>query len=684
MNRFTNPVRKEYHNSAISDFSDMNRPAFSGCARAYTIERQSWIADFLFKSIGNVAINKHVGALSFFSDYEIFKSEYGNISDLSANYTFLSEYERELLSIYSFELTTGQYHRIGQDSSESDVVEYFNKSRMYKFDEAHSQTSFEFVHEFTRLPSYYAMGYVFPIIDSGTNSHYRRYVFADHEQEMSTIQDYSDLLTTPLWKADINSYSNSVIEDEAEGAIDRIINTKLDVENPEFFYYDPHYGDAIYYNNSQHYSERKYSPYLLASTFYNLSWSKVPTTYGAYFFPEIIFNGALEPAKIIPLHTEGILSEDRCAVNNLCHNGEADDQSRIVYSACKNMTVYDSVSAGYKICILNPNDSSIISEGIDVETERNRRYAATVMTEPYFVTEPICGGKVCYYTFVGDSGAPVYFDHPMQFLYHPRIYLKIKATSDVISEIDRLLALNETNDDIIDTITITQTVASEEFPSSAEYINNFYDSAHDFLKRQDCGLDDLHGELKSERSYTVYTIPAIGNRALWYSDSKMKVSGIGFLCTHEVVAGGAYEEKQYVNIYCNNFKPTAAYAYADSDTDPEPVTNKTVELIDNDEFVRNIRAGERFKPMIKLVGINGYVKIMERDRKFEVTRSADGLTEVVYAVEFPYAPGSYTERSKMKFSSSDPYKPTFILYKKAHIAAGSSRVYGQSEPPPAI
>jgi hypothetical protein len=83
--------------------------------------------------------------------------------------------------------------------------------------------------------------------------------------------------------------------------------------------------------------------------------------------------------------------------------------------------------------------------------------------------------------------------------------------------------------------------------------------------------------------------------------------------------------------------------------------------------------------MIKIPGINGYIKILSRNQKFKVTKSKDGLSEVVYSVEFPYAPGSYLERARMQFDPLNPYKPTFILYKKSYIPAGSRRKFLTAE-----
>jgi len=662
MDRIINSKKNEYHSEIITGFSDTTRLMSSGVSRSYSFDKYSWIADFLFKHSSNVSTNKHTGYVSFFSDQEIFKNEYGNIDSLYSKYTFLSEYERVILSPYTFELSGKQYYKIGQQRSEIDLIEYINASVIQKYNHTNELSSYEFNHGFNRSPGYHTEGYVVSL----KNEYYRQFIWSIPGRSLTKIEDNLFSWTSIAgWEADLTATADQILIDHGDSEVDRIINCQVNVENPQFFYFTADHTFVVYYNESQHYQSGKYDPYLQALSIYDTSWSEIYTS-SVMFFPEIISGGILEPAKVIA--DISAVSECRIGVNSMCHANEADDQSRLIFSICRHMT---RMAGGYyAIRQYSTTGLELITDGIDVETERQRRYSSVVMTEPYFVTEPICGAKTCHYMFVDKNNVPVNFQSAYDFLENPQMYLKIKASNDIIDEIDRLLSTQEFNTDIINTIKLPLATYGGKLHSDASYLNNFVFGSDSFYKRQDCCLDDLHGLIGSDRTYTVYTMTPIGDLSSKYTDT-MKVSGLGYYCETSIESN-IVVNKEFLNIYLSNHTPSSPPRFNDSN--PVGPDNKTCPLMDYESFSSNINIDkyEKFRPMIKLPGINGYIKILSKNKNIPVTRNEDGKFEIVYNVEFPYAPGSYSERSLMQF---DSYKPTFILYKKSYIPAGDEASY---------
>jgi len=151
----------------------------------------------------------------------------------------------------------------------------------------------------------------------------------------------------------------------------------------------------------------------------------------------------------------------------------------------------------------------------------------------------------------------------------------------------------------------------------------------------------------------------------------MRVCGLGFENT-----GTSDNSKVKLNVYCTNYVPTAAPA-AGSTTS---VANEELELIsDIDEIFTEYKGPEIFKPMIKLSGMNGYIKIMRKNTSFDIIRTSDGKYQIVYDIEFPYCPGSCQVRENMNFThnpgdSPDSAYSGFVYKKKSYINAGSQEV----------
>lgn len=713
MKRFTNASQATYHHLAITEFSDVNHLISTGVAKGYSSNKYSWVGDLLFKHATNLSINPHIGRLGFVSDRNIMEQEYGNVEKLYTQYPFLSEYERPVLPKYYFELTTPQYFKIGQKLSEYDTVKYVNVSKFYDpddFDLTHDYeigTEYNINHGYYRTPAFYAQGYKLDMIGEDIQ-YYDKYLWT-HEWQ---IQDTAEIPTS--YKVDEHNFEIELLDylddlafNDAYGIvsgyptenISRIFDYKVHVDNPEFHYFHTDITEWVINHKKFNAGTNKNYPYIGFVQCFNEDWQfitphKPGTNYAPgnfKFYPEITQNGVMEPAKTIVNWGRQIIvsvgfSPDRlergtAVFNPGTHLGQADDQSRIVYNICKHMTEWDDGSGTFIVNKKDPNTVDVL-RGVDVDTERNRRCSAVVTTEPYFTVKPISNGQVVQVSFVDYRNIPIQFTTQDDFLGNPSMYLKIKAPLSVIVELDRYLNLAEKNTDIIDTLVIKNprsVAVNSFFHDSAEWYSDFRGDAPVLLNRQEFCLDDLigiiggiNGTIGDHREF--YIIP-FGSQSTKYSNNKMKVCGAGFVCKTTVDDAGNIQPttldsgNEYLHLYCTNYSHINAPEPGDSSFDP--IVNASKEIISSNSIVNKVRENEDFKPMIKWPGINGYIKILERNPHFKVSRAPDGDHEVIYNVEFPFCPGSFVERQSMNFNSDHPTRPVQILYKSDYINAGS-------------
>jgi hypothetical protein len=683
--RFVNTEKDITKNQTVVNFSDTTRFISSGLARGNTIECFSWIADYLFKQPDNTKINPHTCYISFFNDKEIMYEEFGNVQRLISNYSFFDNIIRQKFAPDTYELTRKQYSTISNKGGEFDLIEYLNISDQKKESYTSDNEIFNYNHDYWRAPIFIASGYRIHLDGSGKPD-FDRY-FWNYEWSIDSTVELKKAIVKikpfgsdvpPAEYTDITSLISTAFTEESS-FVKRIIDVKFNVADPKYFYFENLQEWICYYNDTLHYYEQSYSPYYGIVEFYDTAtetppindWININPHKGIshrqsnriMFFPNILRDGVLEPAKIISLWTGGNQS-GKMSFNNGVHLGQPDDQSRIVYNICRHM-------------INNFSDKFIISKkiddylygGIDVDTERNRRYSSVVMTEPYFITEPICGGEIVAYSFVDSNNKPIVLSSSKE-----NIFLKIKAQKNVINEIDNLLQIKEYNNDIIETLVINDPLLKTD--SFCNPDEKYYTNFRDFFNRQDDCCDDLIGTdtfkgIIGEGHHVVFTIPEIlpttttpePVRYSKYSDGTKKINGFGFVSKTIIDTNGTIiGTKNFLNVYCSNYTPVNI------------ISNVPVEFLSNPDFINNSYSNELFRPMIKLPGINGYIKIVEKNNHFKTTRSKDGKYEVVYNVEFPFCPGSYTERLNMNFTGDNQYKETVILKKLSYINAGSQEL----------
>jgi len=719
MLRLINAKRSTYHYDAISEFSDIHHLISTGVAKGFSINKYSWISDFLYKHAENISINRHIGYISFYSERNIFQQEYGNIERLHEQYPFLSEYNYSAFPKHYTELSTRQYFKVGQKFSEYDIIEYVNFSELYPLihstnpqqdpDYLRTRVNFNIRHNQYRSPVYYAIGYKLDMAkypEGEEYEYYDQYLWVNHKKispyngvykEYYLNEDDFDITLLPIFTDYYGDSDISSIIDPYTGKNDiiRMFDYKVNADNPEFYHFPTSVHNWVIHQRKIQSGSNKYYPYIgFVQCFVNQTadWQYI-TPYYEYatgpqhppakgyiqFYPEITQNGVLEPAKVLVNWGSSSSTGSRltrfgsATFHSGVHLGEADDQSRIVYNICKHMTKWDASIERFILLKKDPNLDDVLV-GLDLDTERNRRNSAVVMTEPYFTVKPIANGQVAKISFVNYKGEPRQHTSISDFLDDPAMYLKIKAPLTLIKELDRYLALEEVNTDIIDTLIIKNPRDNYGLFNSAPsvFYDNFGEDNESLLHRQDFCLDDLVGGKIGTGKHRKFYINSFGPRAEKYSDNEMKVSGMGFICRTIINQAGNIQSShnEYLHVYCNNHTFTNTPPPGDSDP-INAIPNEDIEILTDTSIVTRIQQYEKFRPMIKLPAVNGYIKILERNPHFKVKRSRDGEYEVIYNIEFPFCPGSVYERFVMNYNTDHPYLPTQILYKADYINAGS-------------
>jgi len=712
MIRLINSQRSTYHHTAITEFSDISSLIVTGVAKGYASNKYSWVSDFLSKHSGNLSINPHIGHVAFYSERDIFQQSYGNIERLHNHYPFLSDYNFSIFPKYYEELSTKQYFKVGQKFSEYDIVQYVNISELYTLtlrsldpDYHWNRVNFNIKHEYYRAPAFYTSGYkvdmeyeeepgykyfdrymwALPKSISPNRSVYKDYIVNEHGFDITLLPMFADYFGDSDIPDIIDPYTQPNL-------VKRLFDYKVLVDNPEYHYFHNDTNNWIINHKNLNAGSNKYYPYINFVQCFLEDWSFITPYYEYYsatppwppptpvpgyirFYPEITQNGVLEPGKTIvdwgnsrsggqPITRMGV-----CAINPGNHLGHPDDQSRIVYNICKHMTQWDGTRFVIHKEDFAENDVLI---GLDLDTERNRRNSAVVMTEPYFTVKPIANGQVAQISFVDYKRDSIQHESVDGFLTDPSMYLKIKAPLTFIKELDRYLVLEEVNTDIIDTLIIKNPRDNYGmFNSDPAFLyDNFGEDNETLLYRQEFCLDDLVEGRVGTGQHRKFYISAIGPRADKYSDDEMKVSGMGFVCKTIINQAGEIQSghNEYLHIYCNNHWFTNTPAHA---TVTPPLPNVDIEILTDTSIVTRIQQYEKFRPMIKLPGVNGYVKILGRNPHFKIQRVHDGEYEVIYNVEFPFCPGSAYERFAMNYNDEHPYLPSQVFYKADYINAGS-------------
>ena len=691
MLKLVNGKRIDYHSALIMGATKNDRAFFSGSAKAYTVkEKLTWSGDFLFKHRDNLATNPHTAYLSFFSDHDITVDEYGSIEGLHSAYPFFTTYEHSPLSPYSQELSDNQYAKLGQKSVECELVSLVNTSvRNGNVEEPpiyyHCPDTYPsgsvLAHRYRHQHhSAYASvnrvhGYAYPCFPSTP----------EDSTSFMWIKANDSSMGAPIWW---NSESKNRLVISSDLFYVDFLNDKQDISTNDLFmlselsthnlrvfnffvndnkkrrYFDKSNKWNIYLRNSSSFIASRYLNDVGVIELYDQYGVTIKPLTAPTFYPDITVDGVYEAAKCLidwgaqiawrPNDEYLRLEEGSAFINfGVCNEHESDDQSRLLFQTCKHMFMTDTIlGTAYELQMIV--GSSTIN-GIDLETERQRRNSAVVTTQPYHIVQPIGNSELVDYMFVDKDNNPV-----TPGFSKPDIFLRIKSSAALVKTLDDTLKLEEYNTDIINVFELEDPEAAADLAVDA---NAYFDFKNNFFSRQDNCLDD-YIEILTLLNHPRFFIDPIGSKAAQYS-TKMLVNGLGFTSIPNFDSSGNYDGtvRRVLRMYCSNFE------YTDG-------TIISKEFLST-SMTSTVEYGhERFHPIVKLPGINGYVKIIERARQFEPSRSTDGKYVTTYVVEFPYCPGSYSERFAMNFDNAgeDVYRKAFIQYKNGYLFAGSHAI----------
>ena len=634
MNIFVNSKKQNKYHNTIKEFSENNSFISSGTTHGYTSERYSWNADLRWKVSGNTITNPHSAYLSFYSMRESMLQTYGQVKSITDNYGFVWQTPKAILGSVTKELSDQQYNSISNKSDNFDFIEYLNANTTVKYSDIDYPLITPVIHNLGVALPYYQTGY-----------------------KVTTSGDYDVYVIPPWWhysasisnnRIDIHHVGQSFYSPNLNplirnkifgfgGIVEKIVNCKLDTKSTisQFSGID----QAVLYKEVNKNFNQPYEFFNIASISDN---SVGATSVISKFYPQVVRRGKLYLGKnTIDTSYLPVGSGYQYSYSGINSN-LPDDQSRLIFNISRGML--NSVSGGFQA-------------DVDIKLERNRRHSSVVTTEPYMCTEPMCNGEVVDYSFVNPTLTPfkaVTNTAPLA------IFLKIKAPMNFIKALDDELLKQEYNTDIIQTHVYNMGVISKLNTDTDIDGMGGGGPFMPFFDRQNNTLENIVNGTYKRFTINLAEVDYTDEATVWYNEGVGCVSGCGWQSTLNL--GGA--SASTLNMYISNCETDAANKQSinifQSDSDlTQPISKSRYEL---------------FRPMIKLPGMNGFVKIMKRSEGILVSRHSDGDYEVIYDVEFPYCPGSSDVRSAMDFTTT-PYKSTQILKKIAYINAGSQQLF---------
>lgn len=662
MMRFVNPQKASYHYSLINEFSEIDRFIASGSTKGFVRSRYAWFADFANKFTGNDTFNTHTAYVSFFSDYEIFVSEYANVEQITDQYPFLLTVADSILSDHDHEMSTKQYFRIANQRSAFDVIEFVNESKLliYDYNQSFTEDGIFHHHDFYYAPVIYETGYR---IDKGeltidTQAGFYLYAWASRYSSQINIKDYSFRIHPAEFGTDISGTIAGYITDAGTSNVKRLIDYKVIPTEIKWDYFESPEVTVHYPYDFKDGEPWTYRPYLG----FPMLYQKVNDTEFSEFghlgyssiYPQISLNHVIERQKIQFNRT---FDYGRGYFYSSGLSYERDDQSMIVFDVSR-YCVYDSGSYNYRFgqkMDWGLFSSGITIPGIDIDTQRNRRYSAIVMTEPYMTVRPIHNGQIIEYKFVTDSGGEL-----STFPSQKDLCMKIKAPRSFHRSLARKLNEREYNTDIMHVVSWAET---DPFSAISTTLAGEYGQfkGATYLQRQDFCVDDLINGIFGIGNHMVMKmdLSGYGVDSTKYTDGYAKVVGMGFYVKTEKV--GTFERR--LKLYCCNYTPPEVDN--PGDLGPQPNDSNIVTTTASDVLVEE---NELFRPMIKLPGLGGYIKIIRRSPRFKPTILNDGNEETIYEIEVPYCCGSYQTRLA---SNGVGYRKSQVVYADSYINAGS-------------
>ena len=290
---------------------------------------------------------------------------------------------------------------------------------------------------------------------------------------------------------------------------------------------------------------------------------------------------------------------------------------------------------------------------VDPEIERCRRYTLTVTTEPYQVFSALDQGNSVEITAVNSAGSQSQTPENNRFI-------RIRGNHSSLVAVDTELSKSRYNTDVIDTLTIVDTSYLAEGGSTLSWLDQQGLRVNAGIGDQIIGtryLFELTADFLGDSLYEAmrYRYPA----------GRILVIGAG------LVMHRATDAKPIaIKLYCAGVNPDEFYRYSItalvkstsySSTKPIPL------VLDSN--------GEKLGPVVKVPGLQGYVRLIRRLR--DISPQRQGFQDAgVYEVEIPYGFLS----GYAFWNSAAITTTTNVLTQTQYIKAGSWRRHVSLDP----
>ncbi len=658
--RFVNPKKEKYHNSLVSEFSESSRFIASGVTRGFARTRYAWFADFANKFEGNYTFNPHVAYASFFSNHDVFVSEYANVEQITNQYPFLLNISDKKLSSHDHEMTTKQYFRISNRNSAFDIIEFINESKLISADVSDNSANhvvFHY-HDFYYAPVLYETGYKIDKEDlSVAQDSFDLYIWSARYLSTTVIQDYGFRIYPAIVGSDITGTAKDYYDEGISNA-KRLIDYKVIPTETKWDFFESPEITAHYPYDFKDNEPWTYRPYIGFPILYEKNSETEIKESGPLgyttIYPQISFRDVIERQKV---QFNRSFNDGRGYFHSSGLSRELDDQSMLIFDIPRYFS-YDA--GGFDYYFGQKMDwgtfsSGITIQGVDIDTQRNRRYSAIVTTEPYMVARPIHNGRVIDYKFVDTDGEDL-----IAFPFKKDLCIKIKASRPFHRNLLREINKREFNTDIMHVVSWSET---DPFSNISSTLANEYCSfkGAGYMERQDFCLDDLVDGIFGIGNHFLHTIDLSGYGVDMskYTDAKARIVGMGYYV--KTSKDGTVERR--LKLYCCNYTPPEVAVAGD--LGPQPNEENEISTTATDVL---IETNEMFRPMMKLPGVGGYVKIVRRSPAHKPVILSNGDEEIIYEIEMPYCCGSYQARLA---SNGEGYRKTQVVYKASYINAGS-------------
>lgn len=422
------------------------------------------------------------------------------------------------------------------------------------------------------------------------------------------ISDYYPLLMYRFFTArdigsNFNQYTCRVV---SVSDIQRVIDYKLQADSKNYYYFSDNNEWVVYHTfDEESYYGNRFYPTLGSVSCYDEDDSEIHPT-DILFYPECISNGIFEGAKTIVKWASN--QSGKVCFNPGFSNQEARDQSRLILPVSRHNW------NGLECNVTIPTDF---------------RATAINIIEPFMTVDALDNGNIVEHALVYHSVPNLTDTRMSQALHYGNV--KIKADKRFFNALNDKIESKSVNTDILNVITLG---ANNQW-ELVDVVNNIYS----FMEIQGSNHASFSGSKVFLNAMNITpSTPGYENFDLdMYQDGyiingiqyrHMIVDNIGWV--YDPDAPYKYQLKFYVH---SSYDPNMSYFYAPTNM----FTGGSIDLYDK---IISIDKYEPLRPLVKVDGVDGYLKIVSKSKSNPVTQVTDGKFEAEYVLEFPCAPGS--------------------------------------------